>query len=233
MGNGRSTSALHAPVGTAASAQSQERKRERRLRRALGCSAPAQRLAPSRAASPAPVSSASPLCGVLGQQHPPSSSWAQPCLAVTMALWADYLAMGFVCCSEESETPLCSTTCSQVGRARAPGRVRTSAPMRKAHACPSAARAPPARPCSAPARTPQTGSMLKTALFFGFFVCFEFIQSLRNLWFGWKFKKQNKTKQRNHPPWQIAEEDLAELLGGVGTEAGTTFKEKETGGCSF
>lgn len=90
MGNGRSTSALHAPVGTAASAQSQERKRERRLRRALGCSAPAQRLAPSRAASPAPESSASPLCGVLGQQHPPSSSWAQPCLAVPMALWADF-----------------------------------------------------------------------------------------------------------------------------------------------
>lgn len=33
------------------------------------------------------------------------------------------------------------------------------------------------------ARTPQTGLMLKTSLFFGSFVCFEFIQSLRNLWF--------------------------------------------------
>lgn len=41
----------------------------------------------------------------------------------------------------------------------------------------------PPRPTPLNARTPQTGLMLKTPLFFGFFVCFEFIQSLRNLWF--------------------------------------------------
>lgn len=44
---------------------------------------------------------------------------------------------------------------------------------------------PPPRPAGPPlnARTPQAGLALKTSLFFGFFVCFEFIQSLRNLWF--------------------------------------------------
>lgn len=43
---------------------------------------------------------------------------------------------------------------------------------------------PPAPGLTPPAaRTPQTVPMLKTSLVFGFFVCFEFIQSLRNLWF--------------------------------------------------
>lgn len=53
--------------------------------------------------------------------------------------------------------------------------------------CPfSAVRGPPfPAPGLAPlnTRTPQTGLTLKTSLFFGFFVCFEFIQSLKNLWF--------------------------------------------------
>jgi len=48
---------------------------------------------------------------------------------------------------------------------------------------------------------PQTGLRLKTSLFFGFFVCFEFIQSLRNLWFWLEMEKQNKETTL---PWLIA-----------------------------
>lgn len=49
------------------------------------------------------------------------------------------------------------------------------------------------------ARTPQTGLRPKTSLFFGFFVCFESIQSLRNLWFWLEMEKQNKTKKPPSP----------------------------------
>lgn len=96
MGNERFTSALHAPArGQPLLCSPRKEKEKEGSEGPWACSVPAQRLAPSRAASPAPMSSVSPLCGVLGQQYPPSSSWAQPCLAVTVALWVYYRGDGF------------------------------------------------------------------------------------------------------------------------------------------
>lgn len=52
----------------------------------------------------------------------------------------------------------------------------------------------PARPAS------QVGLVLKTPFVFGLFVCFEFIQSLGNLWFWLEIlKEQNKTKKPPPP----------------------------------
>lgn len=52
----------------------------------------------------------------------------------------------------------------------------------------------PARPAS------QMGLVLKTPFVFGLFVCFEFIQSLGNLWFWLEIlKEQNKTKKPPPP----------------------------------
>ncbi|KAF2975644.1 hypothetical protein EK904_010122 [Melospiza melodia maxima] len=53
---------------------------------------------------------------------------------------------------------------------------------------------PQARPAS------QMGLVLKTPFVFGLFVCFEFIQSLGNLWFWLEIlKEQNKTKKPPPP----------------------------------
>lgn len=73
--------------------------------------------------------------------------------------------------------------------------------------CPfDAVRAPPhSAPGLTPlnARTPQTGLTLKTSLFFGFFVCFAFIQSLKNLWF-WLENLKTKQNKETTLPWPIA-----------------------------
>lgn len=46
----------------------------------------------------------------------------------------------------------------------------------------------------------QVGLVLKTPFVFGLFVCFEFIQSLGNLWFWLEIlKEQNKTKKPPPP----------------------------------
>lgn len=49
----------------------------------------------------------------------------------------------------------------------------------------------------------QTGLTLKTSLFFGFFVCFAFIQSLKNLWF-WLENLKTKQNKETTLPWLIA-----------------------------
>lgn len=73
------------------------------------------------------------------------------------------------------------------GRAPSPGEAHGAAPQ--------AGRDPPwARLAS------QMGLVLKTPFVFGLFVCFEFIQSLGNLWFWLEIlKEQNKTKKPPPP----------------------------------
>lgn len=96
------------------------------------------------------------------------------------------------------------------------------------HRCPVHGHSP-CRPPALRARTPQTGSTLKTSLVFGFFVCFEFIQSLRNLWF-WLEILKNKTKQRNRPPL-VNSNSLRTWRSFCDTrlKVRTTFKEKVKG----
>lgn len=56
------------------------------------------------------------------------------------------------------------------------------------------------RPSPRPGPASQVGLVLKTPFVFGLFVCFEFIQSLGNLWFWLEIlKEQNKTKKPPPP----------------------------------
>lgn len=60
--------------------------------------------------------------------------------------------------------------------------------------------APSRRAPSPPPGASQVGWALKTPFVFGLFVCFEFIQSLGNLWFWLEIlKEQNKTKKPPPP----------------------------------
>lgn len=170
---------------------SSSKGKEKRLRRApwrvLTVMTPEVQ-APSRAASPAPVSSTSPhSVGPAVQQHPqPPSPCAEP-------LWWPWLLSGrasgwwrFVC-FRKSEMPIFPTAHSRAGQGQSYwGCTSTNSKTRQKSLLPFPwVRGPRPTPSLTPlnARTPQTGLMLKTSLFFGFFVCFEFIQSLRNLWF--------------------------------------------------
>lgn len=160
MGNERSTSALHAPAGTG-------KERERRLRRALGVLSASPEVSTQQSSqscasvfglptlwSPGP---AAPTLLVLGSALPGRDRGVVGGLSWRWVLPAVLKNLKRHCAPRHVH--------SRQGQSSRPS----------AHT--------PARPCSAPARTPQTGSTPKTAFIFGFFVCLEFIQSLRNLWF--------------------------------------------------
>lgn len=164
-------SARHAPRGRDSGfPQPQERKRERRLRRAGRAQRGPEASTQQSSQSCASVLS-SPLCGVLGRQQPPcpgpSPAWQGQC--AVGGLWWRWVLSAVL----KTLTPLRSTARSQAGRASSRPSARGQ-PMRKAHAS-LRGRSPTCPACSA-SQDATDWVALKTALFFGFL----FVLSLYN-----------------------------------------------------